>query len=131
MSIVNLILINGNEITEHNRTFESSELLSVNDIDLASGHKRRFYKDNKKEFSFSWSYLPSLQSKTVDNRKGQIYLETLGNIRGTVTVAIQTVPDGQYDEYTCYVDSYSKTLIRRDFSTQCSYYDVSLTLVEA
>ena len=52
MSIVNLILINGNEITEHNRTFESSELLSVNDIDLASGHKRRFYKDNKKNLVF-------------------------------------------------------------------------------
>lgn len=131
MSIVHLILINGNQITEHNRSFESSEVMAVSDIDLASGHKRRFYKNNKKQFDFSWKYLPSLQAKTVDNRKSQSYLETLGNVRGTVTLAIQTVPNGPYDEHACYVDSYSKILIRRDFHTQCSYYDVSMTLVEA
>ena len=131
MSIVNLVSINGQEVTEHGRTFASSETMTVNDIDLASGHRRRFYKDNKKQFQFSWKYLPSLQSSSVDNRKSQAYLVALGDVRGTVTLLIQTVPDGAYDEYTCYVDSYSETLIRRDFSTQCSYYDVSLTLVEA
>jgi len=131
MSIVNLITINGEPVTEHNRAFSSSEIMTVNDIDLASGLRRRFYKDNKKQFQFNWKYLPNKQSKTIDNCKSQEYLFNISNIRGTVTMLIQTLPNGSYDQFTCYVDSYSETLIRRDFSSQCSYYDVSLTLVEA
>jgi hypothetical protein len=130
MAIDNLIYINGDEITEHGRTFESSEEISAEDIQLANGLSRRFYQNNKKQFQFSWTYLPSLQAKTVDSRKAQAYLVSLANTTAVVELKIKEKPTEDYVTYNCWVDSYSEELIRRDFSTQCSYYNVQLTLVE-
>jgi len=129
MSIHKLLSINSTEITEHNRKISISEQIAADDIDLASGHKRRYYSRNKKQFSLKWSYLPSLQSKTVDNRVGRDFLYSLANGSAAATIIIELSP-GQYQTLDCYIDSYSEDLIRRDYTSQCSYYDVSLTLTE-
>ena len=129
MTISNLLSINSTEITEHNRKVSISEQIAAEDIDLASGHKRRYYSRNKKEFSLNWSYLPSLQSKTVDSRVGRDFLYSLANGSSVATVRIELAP-GEYETFECYIASYSEELVRREYTTQCSYYDVSLTLTE-
>jgi hypothetical protein len=129
MSIQKLISINSIEITEHNRKINITEQIAANDIDLASGHRRRYYSRNKRQFSLTWSYLPSLQAKTVDGRVGRDFLYSLANGSAAASVSIQLKP-GQTEILNCYIDSYTEDLIRRDYSTQCSYYDVSLTLNE-
>ncbi len=130
MSIQHIVTFNGNEITEHNRKLVIAEQLSVSDIELSNGNRRRFYRNNKKTFTLNWSYLPSLETKTVDSRKGQIFLSNLANTTSSVLITIQTEPDGPYDPIYCFIDSYEEKLLRRDFATQCSYYDVSMTLAE-
>ena len=130
MSIQHIVTFNGNEITEHNRKLVIAEQLSVSDIELSNGNRRRFYRNNKKTFTLNWSYLPSLEAKTVDSRKGQIFLSNLANTTSSVLITIQTEPDGPYDPIYCFIDSYEEKLLRRDFATQCSYYDVSMTLAE-
>ncbi len=130
MSIQHIVTFNGNEITEHNRKLVIAEQLSVSDVELSNGNRRRFYRNNKKTFTLNWSYLPSLETQTVDSRKGQIFLSNLANTTSNVLITIQTEPGGPYDSIYCFIDSYDETLLRRDFSTQCSYYDVSMTLAE-
>lgn len=129
MSIQKLLTINSNEITEHNRKISITEQIAANDIDLASGHRRRYYSRNKKQFGLNWTYLPSLQSKTVDGRVGRDFLYSLANGSSVATVVIEQSP-GEFETYDCYIDSYSEDLIRREYTTQCSYYNVSLTLTE-
>lgn len=130
MSISNLMTINGTEVTEHNRKFSMSEQISANEVDLASGHRRRYYTTNKKQFSLTWSYLPDLVAKTVDNRSARNFLFGIVNTSAFATVGIELEPGAGFTEYNCYVDSYSESLIRRDLTTGCTYYDVSLTLTE-
>ena len=54
MAINALISFNGTEITEHGRTYNDSIVMNNNDIELANGNSRRFYKPSKKSFKFSW-----------------------------------------------------------------------------
>jgi hypothetical protein len=107
-----------------------SEQISANDVDLASGHRRRYFTTNKKQFTLSWSYLPDLVVKTVDNRSARNFLFGIVNTSAFATVGVELEPGAGFSEYECYVDSYSESLIRRDLSTGCTYYDVSLTLTE-
>ena len=130
MSIQKLLTINSTEITEHNRKITVNEEIAAQDVDLASGHRRRFYSRNKRKFDISWSYLPSLQAQTVDGRVGRDFLNNIANSSASVAVGIELEPNGGLTSYDCYIDSYSETLIRREYSTQCAYYDVSLTLTE-
>jgi len=130
MTIVNLLTINNTEITAHNRKLSIDEEISANDVDLASGHRRRFYTKNKKKFNLTWSYLPNLANKTVDNRAARDFLFSIANTSNYVSVAIELEPDGGFINYDCYLDSYSEALLRRDLTTNCVYYDVSVTLTE-
>lgn len=130
MSIQHIVTFNGSEITEHNRKLVIAEQLSVSDIELSNGNLRRFYHNNKKTFTLNWSYLPSLENKTVDSRKGQTFLSNLANTSSNVLITIQTEPGGEYKPLYCFIDSYEEKLLRRDYTTQCAYYDVSMTLTE-
>lgn len=130
MTIQKLLTINSTEITEHNRKITVNEEIAAQDIDLASGHRRRFYSRNKRKFDISWSYLPNLQAQTVDGRVGRDFLNNIANSSASATVGIELEPNGGLTSYDCYIDSYSETLIRREYSTQCAYYDVSLSLTE-
>jgi hypothetical protein len=118
------------EITEHGRTFSSEIQQSGSDVDLARGRLKRYVKKNKRVFTLSFKYLPTLQTHTADGRKGRDYIQLLSQTRGVVYVLIKLDPREEYREYTCFVDSYSEGLLRRDLSSNCSYYDVSISLGE-
>ena len=47
MYLYKLLTINGTEVTEHGRKIKIDEEIAANDIDLASGHRRRYYSNNK------------------------------------------------------------------------------------
>lgn len=131
MSIVKLLSLDGVEITEHSRKYSGSESIAASDVELDSGINKRYFKKNKKTLSLSFSYLPSLAIHTVDARVGRNYLQSIANKRGKVAVYIQLGPEESPQQYDAYVTSYSETLIKRDVSTQCAYYDVSIALEEA
>jgi hypothetical protein len=120
----------GCEITEHGRTFSSEINQSGSDVELARGRIKRYVQKNKRTFSLSFKYLPTLQDKTADGRKGRDYLNILAQTRGLVYLLIKLDPNDEYRAYTCYINSYSERLLRRDLQTNCAYYDVSLGLEE-
>ena len=120
----------GCEITEHGRKFSSEIQQSGSDVELARGRIKRYVQKNKRTFSLSFSYLPTLQEKTADGRKGRDYMNELAQTRGIVYLLIKLDPNDEYREYTCYINSYSERLLRRDLETNCAYYDVSIGLEE-
>lgn len=124
------ISINGSEITEHSRKYSSSQFMQVSDVETASGRLKRFYKKNKKILSLSFNYLPSSYEKTVDGRQARDFLENLANNSPFVSVSYIDKPNGQPVNFNGFITGYTEKLLRRDFSTQCSYYDVSLQIEE-
>lgn len=128
--LVHLLSINGNEITEHNRKISSSIEQSGSDVELSRGKLRRYIRKNKRTFSLNFTYLPNNTDKTVDGRRGRDYLNSLSNTRGAVTVSIKISPESGFETYTCFINSYSERLVRRDISSGCNYYDVSIELGE-
>lgn len=130
-SIVKLLSINGTEITEHNRKFSKSETIASDPVSLDTGKNKRYIKKNKQTFSINFSYLPNASSKTVDARAGRDFLKTLATLRAKATVLIQLDPLIEAKTYSMYVTSYSETLIKRDVTNECDYYDVSISLEES
>lgn len=130
-NITHLVVINGEEITEHNRRFDSSFKMNSSDVDLVNGDKRRFIKNNKRMYTLSFYYLPSTHTKTIDGRKARDFLLTLARTPSSASLSIKLDPTEPFYNTTVYVDSYSEALIRRDIPNQCAYYDVNITLVEA
>ena len=128
--LTHLISINGQEITEHNRKLSLAVEQSGSDVELARGKIRRYIRKNKSNFSLSFTYLPNTTDKTVDGRRGRDYLNSIANIRGTVSVSIKMSPETDFETYTCFVNSYTEKLVRRDISSGCAYYDVSIELSE-
>lgn len=126
-----LLVIDGNEITSHNREFSISEEQTSVDIELLTGSKRRFVKDAKKRFSVSFSYLPDKDSITVDARSGRDTLIGLANKRGSSTLEVETEPGSGLTPYEVFLDSYNEVAVRRDFNSQCTYYDIQMSFVEA
>lgn len=129
--IINLLSLDGVEITEHSRKFSGSETIAASDVELDSGRNRRYIKKNKQTVSLTFNYLPSLAIHTVDARVGRNYLQTIANKRGKVSVGIKLGPDEPIQTFDAYVTSYSETLIKRDVASQCAYYDVTIALEEA
>lgn len=129
-ALVHLLSINGYEITEHNRKISSTVEQAGSDVELSRGKIRRYIRKNKKTFSLSFSYLPTNTDKTVDGRRGRDYLNSIANTRGTVTVSIKMSPEDGFETYTCFVNSYTEKLVRRDISSGCAYYDVTIELGE-
>lgn len=128
--LIHLLSINGQEITEHNRQISTSIQQASSQMELARGVSRRYIRKNKKSFNLSFKYLPNNTDKTVDGRRGRDYLLSMANTRGTVTVTIKLSPTDEFETYTCFINSYSEKLVRRDIGSGCSYYDISMELSE-
>jgi len=129
--ITHLLVINGQQVTEHGRTFNSSNKFNSVDLDLANGNKRRFIKNNKNLYNLSFKYLPDKQEKTIDGRKGRDFFYDLARTPSSVSLSIKLDPAKPFYNTIVHVDSYSEVLIRRDIPGQCAYYDVTMSLSEA
>lgn len=125
-----LVKINNNEITEHNRKTSISYIQSGSDVTLDAGITKRYVQKNKKSFSMTFSFLPDLDTYTVDGRKSRNYLKSLSEIRGTISLSIKLDPLEPFKNYICYVTSYGETLVRRDIQNKLSFYDVSIVVEE-
>lgn len=128
MAINALISFNGTEITEHGRTYNDSIVMNNNDVELANGNSRRFYKPAKKSFKFSWVYVPDKNTFTLDSRVGRDFIYNTCSSTALVSLVIQDSHIGFFNTYSCFVSDYSETLIRNSLQTQCRYYNISLSL---
>lgn len=129
--ITHLIVLNGQEITEHNRLFDGGTLINAATLELSNGNRRRYIKKNKNLYNLSFSYLPDLETKTIDGRKARNYLLQLARTPAAVSLSIKLDPNEPFYNTTVFIDAYSESLIRRDIPNQCAYYDVQISMREA
>lgn len=130
LSLLKFLLINNVEITNHGRTFSSSEGLNVSDVETASGRIKRFYKDNRKFVNVNFVYVPGPIEKTVDGRQARDFIFNLAINSPFVLIEYQDVPQGQSIIFNGFITNYSESIVRRDLKSQCIYYDVQFELQE-
>lgn len=128
MSLNALIKINGVEITEHGRTFSSNNAFENFDLELASGLKRRYYKDPDYVFQFNWRYVPDKASMSADGRAAGDFLKSIVESKSNVSLEIKRNNDSEWEQYSCLVTEYTENLLRHSLQSQCKYYDITLSL---
>ena len=132
MTITSFLSLNGQELTEQGRTISDSIALNASDVELDEGMRKRYVKKSKRKFSFKWEYLPSLQAHTIDNRKARDYIKDLAlTTRVKIPMLIKLDPLKAAESIYVFIEDYSEDLIRRDITTGCDYYSVSLSVEEA
>jgi hypothetical protein len=124
------VSINGTEITNHGRTASITENINVSDIETSAGRVKRFYRPNKKSLSLSFTYLPNTEEKTADGRVGRDFLENLANNSPRALISYKDVPTGSNKVFYGFISNYTEEIVRRDLPTQCTYYNVNLTIEE-
>jgi len=129
--LVKYLSINNTEITVGGSNISLDSNFNVSDIETAAGRIKRFYKKNKKTLKVSYEYLASSSSFTVDGREGRDFIYGLAASSPYVLVSYKDIPNGVSEEFYGFIDSYSDSIIRRDMSTQCIYYNLSFDIMEA
>lgn len=136
MTILSFLSLDGQQITEQGRSFTISTSVASNGVELDSGTNKRYIKTNKRTFTFKWEWMPSLQSKTVDNRKSRDYLKNLAiTTTNKVLMSIKLDHNESAENFYVYINEYSEDLLRRSVrdgnaAVSCDYYSVTLTVEE-
>ena len=130
MAIISFLSLNSQEITEQGRELSDTININASEVELDSGSKRRYYRSIKRTFSLQWQWLPSLQNKTIDNRKGRDYLKSLTGIADKITMTIKIDANDDAETIDVYLQSYSEDLLRRSPSEACDYYQVNMVFEE-
>jgi hypothetical protein len=128
--IISFLSINGQEITEQGRKVSDSYDFGASNVELNSGINKRYIRNSKRTFAFQWEWMPSLQEKTIDNRKARDYVKQIAFLRSKAQMVIQLHPSEPSESLDVYVNDYSETLVRRSPQEGCDYYSVSLTVEE-
>jgi hypothetical protein len=132
MTILSFLSLNNQEITEQGRKISSAVNFGASEVSLDSGISRRYIKTNKRQFTFTWDWLPSLSSQTIDQRKSRDYLKELAfSFKNKMPMKIKLDHEDDAEIFDVYINEYSEDLLRRDIQSGCDYYSVSLTVEEA
>jgi hypothetical protein len=90
MSIISFLSLNNEEITEQGRKMTDSINVNAGQVELDNGASRRYIKKNKRSFTFQWDWLPSLDTHTIDNRRGRDYVKSLAlTVRNKILMEIK------------------------------------------
>lgn len=129
--LLKYVSLNGTEITVGGVRYTTTEVLNVFDFETAAGRKKRYAKNNKKNISINYTYIASSSEKTVDGREGRDFIYNLAANAPYVLVSYKDTPFDDPVSFYGYIDNYSESIIRRDPSSQCIYYDINFEIVEA
>jgi hypothetical protein len=123
------IEINNQFLTDHNRgplSIGNNRL--VNDIRTQFGELRRYYRADKKTFSFSWNMLPQDAESTVDRNLGaEDMIKLFDSLTGVFDLKIY-YDFGEEQEYKAVITDYSAQLLKRWLPYR--FYDISVEIEE-
>jgi hypothetical protein len=132
MAVISFLSLGGQELTEQGRKMTDNVNVNASVVELDNGVSRRYIKRNKRSFTFTWDWLPSVESHTIDNRKARNYIKNLVfSTRAKVLMSIKLDHQESAESIYVYINDYSEDLIRRDPTSACDYYAVTLTVEEA
>lgn len=124
-------------ITDHNRSEFSVESKRIEQVQrMSNGTLRKIHIADKKQFSVSWSMLPSYRSLTVDGYWGAEDLRTFyasDEGKGVFRIRINFAKDGTnqlssgYEEYTVSFTGCSFVAVKRGIQ---AHWNASITMEE-
>lgn len=139
-SIVPLVLLDGNPLSAHNRTFSDSiSIVAIENVNW-NNKKSKYFKrsstSGRLNFRFSWDWLPSERQDTVDKRYARNFLVEKAkdpDIHVLSLFSYGTNPEDplQKTDYNVYITNYSEDLIRRDLSAGIYFWKCSMDFEEA
>lgn len=120
------LAIDGNKVTDHNRTPISISIERIeNRKRMANGTMRNFVVAQKRKFKTSWDNLPKQDNRTVDGFWGaksliDFYNATLGEFTLRVTYG-----DNSFEDILVMFADFSPTLRKRSIYTDLYSIDVT------
>ena len=126
---INLMSLDGIEITDHGRTCSENREERAVSVQLASGKIKKYVMGEKKNWTLTWTWLPGSAALTTDGFGGRDSIRALAYGSDTYTLVIRN-SNGIIDTYTVFIEDYSEELVRRDLINSQFFYNVSLTLKE-
>lgn len=129
MALLNMLALNGQEFTDQGRTF--SEILENREVgvETARGVLNKYIKAQKKTYSLAWVWLPNSADETYDGKSGRDGLRDIAYGSGPYTCTLR-YGTGIITNTTVWVESYSEDLLRRDFLTNGTFWNIRLDLKE-
>jgi hypothetical protein len=128
-----LVKLNSTELSEHNRAqFVIAFIPIKTDNVTATGKTRRYFVAEKRTFSTSWTFLPAIDTQTVDGKAGRNSLKAFydANIGTTVTLTYKEVNSSNIQTdvvVMVFIEEYQETLTKR---WGAQYWDITLSLIE-
>ena len=137
-SLVPLIILDNNALTDQGRKFSDSIKQVFVEKSNWNNSKSRYYKrDNagKITFKLSWEWLPSTRDSTIDRREARDYIKRLAmdpDVHVLKVVTYGTDPEDIFSEtaYNVFITSYSEDLVRRDLTSDVYFWKCDLELEE-
>lgn len=125
------IWLDNNALTDQGRMpVDVSREERSTEVQLANGKKMKYVMAVKHTFSMSWSWLPDSEYDTIDGGHArQKISDLLGDSSTTHTLRFYD-RNGDWKEYTVFVNSYSESLTRRDPHTGTHFWEVSIEFGE-
>lgn len=120
-----------NKVSEHNRQpIEVSTNRIEQSTRMANGTLRKFYVDDKKMFSVTWSMLPGRRAYTADGYWGaedliKFYESSEGKAMFNIKLNYAYAGTEATETYYVNCTSFNATLRRRGVTT---YWDISMTM---
>lgn len=100
-------------------------------VELANGTRKRYIKAVKHTFSTSWSYLPDDTTCTIDGYAARDEMVELLGDAGRSHLLRFFYKNGEYEEFTVFVSSYSEELVKRDPVSGVFIWSVSVEFEES
>ncbi len=127
---VNLMSLDGVELSDHGRKFSSDKIQKIVQVELANGTRKQYVKATKRNFKMQWSWLPNGDSSTSDGFAGRDTLKSLCMNENTHTLVLRDLASGSTQNFTVFVDSYSEDIARRDYKGGIYFYNITVELTE-
>lgn len=130
MAFSSLLVLNGLEFTDDGRTITADAEKREVEVELANGTIRKYRKAIKNKFSISYEWLPGTNAATSDGKLGRDLLKITTFLSDPCICQIR-YRNSEYVTFVGYIENYSEELIRRDFISDTTFWNVKFDLREA
>lgn len=117
-------------LTDQGRTFTEPMDNRKVDVQLASGTLKRYNQAKKRQWTFTWQWLPTSSTNTYDGNAGRDAVRTFAYEPRTLILSLANHPLNAPETYVVHVESYQEEMQRRDQTLGEHFWNVTLELKE-
>lgn len=117
-------------LTDQGRTFDEPQDQRKVDVELASGNLKRYIKAKKHTWTFTWDWCPTDSSNTYDGFGGRDDIKNFAEEKQSLVMSLLNHPSNPAQSFTVFVENYDEKMLRRDYTMQEHFWNITLELKE-